>query len=138
MELLHGSSNTLFSKQNVRRKLEVRMPAAMPCKTKRGKVQGTCRTSCLRKTKYACIVEVDESTRRRLEGTLHKNHEDHCGGKGIHSLKHHDLFVHNFCSHASSNENTRCESRCGQTIGKNRENITMATDESQKQERSDR
>ena len=45
-----------------------------------------CSFSGIRKTKYACIVEADESTRKRLEGTLHKDHEDHIAGEGINSL----------------------------------------------------
>ena len=32
--------------------------------------------------KNACIVEADESMRKRMEGSLHKNHEDHIAGKG--------------------------------------------------------
>ena len=43
------------------------------------------------KTKYACIVEVDESTRKRLEGTLHKNHEDGIEKKRIISENHFNL-----------------------------------------------
>ena len=31
----------------------------------------------LRKQKYACTVEADDSTRKRMEGTLHKGHEKH-------------------------------------------------------------
>ena len=41
----------------------------------------TCRKIEEHKTKYACLVEVNESTRERLEGTLHKNHEDHMQGR---------------------------------------------------------
>ena len=70
---------------------KVPMPAAMPCKIRRGQYRETCRTSDARKTKYACIVEANESTRKRLEGTLHKDHEDHIAGKGINSLNHHNL-----------------------------------------------
>ena len=55
------------------------------------KYRETCRTSEARKTKYACIVEADESTRRRLEGTLHQDHEDHLAGKGINSLNHYNF-----------------------------------------------
>ena len=44
---------------------------------------------------YACIVEADECTRKRLEGTLHEDHEDHIAGKGINSLSHYNL-VHKF------------------------------------------
>ena len=46
-------------------------------------------------SKYACIVEADECTRKRMEGTLRKGHEDHIGGRGIHSLNHCNL-VHKF------------------------------------------
>ena len=34
------------------------------------------------KTKHACIVEAHESTRKRLESSLQKDHEDHIAGKG--------------------------------------------------------
>ena len=50
---------------------------------------------CPAKTRYACIVEADESTRKRVEGTLLKDHEDHIAGKGISSLSHYNL-VHKF------------------------------------------
>ena len=40
-------------------------------------------------------MEDDEQTRKRLEGTLHEDHEDHIAGKGIKSLKHFHL-VHKF------------------------------------------
>ena len=43
------------------------------------------------KTKYVCIVEADESTRKRLEGTLHKDDEDHIARKGMNSLSHYNL-----------------------------------------------
>ena len=68
--------------QNAQRKLEVPMPAAMPCKT-RGKEYRETRV-CARQ-KYVCIVEADESTRKRMEGTLPKDHEDHTAGKGMNS-----------------------------------------------------
>ena len=82
-------------KKNARTKLEVLMPATMLCKITGGKYKETCHISDVRKTKYACIVEADESTRRRLEGILHKHHEDHIAGKGTNSLSHCNL-VHNF------------------------------------------
>ena len=47
------------------------------------------------KTKYDCIVEADESTRKRMAGTLHNGHEDHIAGKGINSLSHYNL-AHKF------------------------------------------
>ena len=63
--------------KNVRGKLEVPMPAAMPCKIKREKYRETCRVEKDCKTKYAFIVEAGESTRKRMEGSLAKNQEDH-------------------------------------------------------------
>ena len=42
--------------KNARRKLEVPMPAPMPCKIRGRKYRETCSTSDTRKTKYACIV----------------------------------------------------------------------------------
>ena len=48
-----------------------------------------------RQNTHACIVEADESTRKRLEGTPHKDHEDYIAGKGINSLNHYNL-VHKF------------------------------------------
>ena len=68
--------------KNAWRKLEVPMPAAMPCKIRGRKYKETCRTPDTRKTKCACIVEAHESTRKRLEETLHKDHEDHIAVKG--------------------------------------------------------
>ena len=52
------------------------------------KYKETGRTPDAQKTKYACIVETDEPTRKRMEGTLHKDHKDHIAGKGINSLNH--------------------------------------------------
>ena len=48
-----------------------------------------------RKSKRACIVEAHESTTKRLERTLPKDHEDCIAGKGFNSLTHHNL-VHKF------------------------------------------
>ena len=67
--------------KNARTKLEISMPAVMPCNFQREKYRETCRT-VEHKTKYACIVEADESTRKRMEGSPRKNHQDHIAGKG--------------------------------------------------------
>ena len=81
--------------KNARRKLEIPMPAAMPCKTP-AKCRGeTCHKIGKRKIKYACIVDADESMRIRLEGVLHRCHEDHIAAKGINSMNHYNL-VHKF------------------------------------------
>ena len=75
--------------KNTRRKLEIPMPAAMPCKTSLCRCcRDTCRTVGGHKTKYACILEADESMRIRLEGAPHRYHEDHIAGKGVNSLSH--------------------------------------------------
>ena len=64
------------------------MPAATPCKLQHDMYRETCRTVEEHKTKYACIVEADESMRNRMEGLPDKNHEDHVAGKGMNSLSH--------------------------------------------------
>ena len=81
--------------KNARRKADVPMPATMPCKIQREKYRETSRVEKDCKTKYACIVEADESTRKRMEGSLHKNHEGHIAGKGMNSLSRYNL-VHKF------------------------------------------
>ena len=47
------------------------------------------------KTRLACILEADESTRLRMGNSIPSNHEDHIAGKGDDSLQHHNL-VHKF------------------------------------------
>ena len=78
--------------KNARRRMDVPMPAAMPCKTRREKYTETCSVEKKCKTKYACIAEADESARKRMEGS---HHEDHIAGNGTNSLSHYNL-VHNF------------------------------------------
>ena len=47
------------------------------------------------KTKLACILEADESTRMRMGNSVPNYHEDHIAGKGDNSLQHYNL-VHEF------------------------------------------
>ena len=47
------------------------------------------------KTKLACFLEADESTRMRMEESLPNYHEDHVAGRGENSLQHYNL-VHKF------------------------------------------
>ena len=47
------------------------------------------------KTKLACILEDDESTRLRMGNSVPNHHEDHIAGKGDNSLQHYNL-VHKF------------------------------------------
>ena len=74
------------------RKLEVPMPAAMPCKIPIKSSGETHRNVGKRKTNCACIVDADESTRPRLEGAGQKPHQDHINAKGTmpQDLKHPD------------------------------------------------
>ena len=50
-----------------------------------------CKPDVIPKTKYACIVDVHESTIQLLESTLPKNHEGHIAGKGNTSMTHYNL-----------------------------------------------
>ena len=81
--------------KNARRKLEIRIPAAMPCKTP---INSGGETHCgvgNNMTKHGCIDEADESKRIRLEGTPCRYQEDHIAAKGISSLSHCN-WVHKF------------------------------------------
>ena len=120
-----------------RRKLEVPMPAAMPCKILIQSSLETHRSIGKPKTKYACVVDADESTRARLEGAGHKPHQDHITAKRdeFYDSSQSCSQIH---SDASSIENSRCKGSNEETTGKTEENSGMAADEGQKQERSDR
>ena len=48
------------------------------------------------KSKLACILEANESTRLRLEESWPNHHEDHIAGKGENSLQHYN-WVRKFC-----------------------------------------
>ena len=58
---------------------------------------GVCDSSSIlkHKTKYACIVDADESVRIRLESVPQRYHEDHFTAKGMNSLSRYNL-VHKF------------------------------------------
>ena len=77
-----GDEDFKLIMKNTRRNLEIPMPAAMPCQTSLCRSsRETCRTIGEHKTKYACIVEADESMRIRMEGAPHRYHEDYIAGK---------------------------------------------------------
>ena len=107
-----------------RRKSEVPTPAAMPC-TNTNKEQWS-------KTKYACAVDADESTRQRLEGAGHKSHQDHITAKRMNSMTHYSL-VHKFIPMPQALKNSRRKGSSGERMGKTEEKSGMAADESQKQ-----
>ena len=91
--------------KNAHRKLEIPMPAAMPCKTPVNCRGRTCSGIGKSKTKYACIVDADESMSVRLAGIPQRYHEDHIA----------ELFQlgTQVYSDASSVKNTRCKGSSG-------------------------
>ena len=78
--------------KNACNKLETSVAPAMPCKIL--KICGTVAANKI-KTKRACILEADESTRMRMGNSIPHHHEDHIAGKGDNSSQHFDL-VHKF------------------------------------------
>ena len=78
--------------KNARKKLETSVAPAMPCK-----IMKNCGShgSNKNKTKLACILEADESTRMRMGNSIPHHHDDHIAGKGQNSLQHYNL-VHKF------------------------------------------
>ena len=78
--------------KNARKKLETSVAPAMPCKIMKNCGSGG---SDKNKTKLACILEANESTRMRMGNSEPSNHEDHIAGKGDNSLQHYNL-VHKF------------------------------------------
>ena len=83
------------------------------------------------KTKLACILETDESTRMRMGNSIPHHHEDHIAGKGENSLQHYN-FVHKFIPVPQANEDSGSKSSGGQGMGKIGENFDVELDESQK------
>ena len=84
------------------------MPAAMPCKRSINSGGETYCGIAKSKTKHACTVEADESTRIRLEGAPCRYHEDHFAAKAINSLSHYNL-VHNFIPLPQAFKNTNMQ-----------------------------
>ena len=78
--------------KNARKKLEASVAPAMPCKIMKNCGSGG---SNKIKTKLACILEADESTRMRMGNSTPQNHQDHIAGNGENSLQHYNL-VHKF------------------------------------------
>ena len=78
--------------KNARKKLETSVAPAMPCK-----IMKNCGSGVSNKitTKFACILEANESTRMRMGNSIPHNHEDHIAGKGDNSLQHYNL-IHKF------------------------------------------
>ena len=79
--------------KNARKKLESSVALAMPCKIM--KKNCGCGGSNQIKTRFACVLEADESTRLRMGESLPNHHDDQLAGKGDNSLQHYNL-VHKF------------------------------------------
>ena len=79
--------------KNARKKLETSIAPAVPCKIMKKNCGNDASNKI--KTRLACILEADESTRLRMGESLPNHHEDHIAGKGDNSLQHYDL-VHKF------------------------------------------
>ena len=79
---------------NARKRLEVLMEPAMPCKKEiqlgatrsRQLVRSLDAHQKVLKTRYGCFLESHESTRPRAEPSLPKHHDDHIAGKGYTSM----------------------------------------------------
>ena len=80
--------------KNARKKLETSVASAMLCKIMK-KNCGSGGSNNIKKTKLACILEADESTRLRMGSSLPNHHEDHIAGKGDKTKQHYNL-VHKF------------------------------------------
>ena len=76
-----------------RERLEIQMEKTTKRSSKHREIDGG--SNEIQKSKHARIVESHESMRKRLEGTLSKDHEDHIAEKGYNSSSDENL-VHKF------------------------------------------
>ena len=83
------------------------------------------------RTKLACILEADESTRLRVGNSLPSHHEDHIAGKGDNSLQH-DNLVHKFMPMPQAMKIPAAKAAVDKGMGKIGENFGVEPDESQK------
>ena len=81
--------------KNARKKLEVPTAPVMPCKRTHSRHGATRSKNDDHKSKFACILEKEESKRLRMQRIAPKIHEDHIAGKGSNS-QHHYFLVHIF------------------------------------------
>ena len=96
--------------KNARKKLDTSVAPAMPCEIMKN--YGSDGSNKI-KTKLACILEADESTRLRMGNSIPHHHQDHIAGKGekfTTALQ----FGSQIYSYASSYENSCSKSSGGQ------------------------
>ena len=113
--------------KNARKKLETSVAPAMPCKIVKNCGSGA---SNKIKTKLACILEADESTRMRMGNSIPHNHEDHIAGKGENSLQHYNL-VHKFIPMPQALKIPAAKAAVDKEWGKIGENFGVELDKSQ-------
>ena len=114
--------------KNARKKLETSVAPAMPCKVStKGKHGATRGKSNDIKSKLACILEANESTRMRMGHSQPHNHEDHIAGKGENSLQHYNL-VHKFIPMPQAMKIPPAKASSGQGMGKIGENFGVELD----------
>ena len=77
--------------KNARKKLETSVALAMPCKIMKNCGSGA---SNKIKTKLACILEANESTRMRMGNSMPHYHQHHFAGKRQLNSLQHDYLVH--------------------------------------------
>ena len=114
--------------KNARKKLETSVAPAMPCKIMKNCGSGA---SNKIKTKLACILEADESTRLRVGNSLPNHHEDHIAGRGENSLQHY-ILVHKFIPMPQAMKIPAAKAAVDKEWEKNGENFGVELDESQK------
>ena len=78
------------------------------------------------KTKLACILEADESTRLRMGNSVSNYHQDHIAGKGENSLQHHNL-VHKFIPVPQAMKIPAAKAAVDKEMGKIGENFRRGT-----------
>ena len=110
--------------KNARKKLETSVALAMPCKIMKNCGNGA---SNKIKTKLACILEADESTRLRMGNSMPNYHEDHIAGKGENSLQHCNL-IHKFIPMPQAMKNPAAKAAVDKEIEKIGENFGVEPD----------
>ena len=82
--------------KNATKKLEIPLEGTKKLSNRlRETASETTESNKIQKRKHACIVEAHESTRKRLETTLPREHEDHIAEQGF-NPKSHYILVHKF------------------------------------------
>ena len=72
--------------KNARKKLEVPLESAMPCRIAHGHGETWCTHNKSCKTRYACVIEALDSTKTRIRRTQRKDHEDLLVREAVKSL----------------------------------------------------